>query len=96
MSYSDTPQNDPSQHSPQFSTPLFKSNNLVTIYTVFRILTAMRRQLGLEAMLEYIERSTSVLEHENPRLKSTVTQALTFMNVEKIYKDTVRTDEKEI
>lgn len=95
MSFSNTPQNDPLQHPPQTPTPLFKPNSLVTVYTVFRILTMMRRRLGLEAMLEYLERSIFLLERENPRIKSAVTQALTFMNVEKIYKDAVKTDEKE-
>ena len=95
MSCSEKPQNDPLQHLPRIPTPLFKPNSLVTVYTVFRILLTMRVQLGLEAMLEYLERSSKLLEHENPRLKEAVTQALTFMNVEKIYKDAVKTDEKE-
>lgn len=94
MSFSDKPQNEPLQHHPRINTPLVNPNNLVTVYTISRILLTMRLKLGLEAMVEYLDRSVDLLERENPRLESAVTQALAIMNVEKIYKDAVKTDER--
>jgi len=66
---------------------LFRSGNIVVIYTALRILLAMQKQLGLEAMLEYHRKYLQTIEHDNPILKHAVSRALTLINVEKIYKE---------
>ncbi len=43
--------------------------NEITIYTVMKILARMKEQLGLEAMLQYMERYAMFIEKQNPELK---------------------------
>jgi hypothetical protein len=66
---------------------LFRSNNIVIIYTALRILLAMEKQLGLEAMLDYHRKYLQTVEGNNPMLKHAVNRALSLINVEKIYKE---------
>ena len=66
---------------------LFRSANIVIIYTVLSILLAMQKQLGLEAMLEYHRKYLQIIEKNNPTLKHVVHRALSLINVEKIYKE---------
>jgi len=67
---------------------LFRTQNIVIIYTALRILLAMQKQLGLEAMLEYHCKYLKIVESGNPLLKHAVTRALSLIDVEKIYKET--------
>jgi hypothetical protein len=67
---------------------LLRTSNIVVIYTALRILMVMQRQLGLEAMLEYHQKYLQAVEAKNPMLKHVVNRALSFINVEKIYKET--------
>jgi hypothetical protein len=87
-------QQDFPQPTPSKFFQVFSPHNLVTIYTTIRILEAMRKQLGLEAMLEYIEKYLTLIEKDNPQLQTAVTQALTLMKVERLYRDTVRGNEQ--
>lgn len=79
--------------TPPKSFSIFSPQNLITIYTALRILDAMRQQLGLEAMLEYMAKYLTLIEKDNPPLKAAVTQALKLMKVERIYQDAVRTND---
>ncbi len=72
----------------------FSHNNTVIIYIVLSILLKMKTQLGLEAMLIYIGRYQTIIEKHNPRLKLAVNQALSMMNVEKIYNDATYGEDK--
>ncbi len=65
----------------------FRSSNIVIIYTALRILLAMEKQLGLEAMLEYHRKYIQVIDGNNPVLKHAVNRALSLISVEKIYKE---------
>ena len=65
----------------------FRTQNIVIIYTALRILLAMQKQLGLEAMLEYRGKYLQSIEGSNPLLKHAVTRALSLIDVEKIYKE---------
>jgi len=67
--------------------PLFSRTNMIVIYTAFCVLARMRQTLGLEAMLEYIEKYRGAIEQCNPKMKAAVTRALTLINVEKVYND---------
>ncbi len=65
----------------------FRTQNIVVIYTALRILLAMQKQLGLEAMLEYRGQYLRAIESSNPLLKHAVTRALSLIDVEKIYRE---------
>ncbi|HOD12133.1 MAG TPA: hypothetical protein PLO93_04645 [Candidatus Omnitrophota bacterium] len=65
----------------------FRTQNIVVIYTALRILLAMQKQLGLEAMLEYRGQYLRSIESSNPLLKHAVTRALSLIDVEKIYRE---------
>ncbi len=69
---------------------LLKPKNWIIIYTVVCILNKMRKQLGLEAMLEYLEKFQVSIEAHNPKLKEAVAQALLLMPVEKMYRDAIK------
>ena len=67
-----------------------KSNNWISIYTTFRILQQMKSQLGLEAMLEYIDQYQRMIETHNPKFKVIIERAFNMMSVEKLYKDAMQ------
>jgi hypothetical protein len=50
----------------------------------------MRRQLGLEAMMEYLEKYMTTIESHNPQLENAVKEEMTRINVEKMYRDAVK------
>ncbi len=66
---------------------LFRTSNIVVIYTALKILRMMQSQLGLEAMLEYHQKYLQAVEEKNPMLKHVVNRALSLVSVEKIYKE---------
>ena len=63
--------------------------NLIIIYTVFRILYLMKSQLGLEAMLEYLKFYIQMVDRSNPDVCHAVSRGLSFLSVEKIYKEAI-------
>jgi hypothetical protein len=65
------------------------SSNAISIYTVFCILRSMRKQLCLEAMLEYMEEYLLTIERNNPQLKEAVLKAISMVSVKKMYKDAI-------
>ena len=70
------------------------SSHCVNTYTVLCILRKMKNQMGLEVMLEYLEKYLEVIENYNPRLKMAVIEALSRLNVEKIYQEACLCQEK--
>ena len=79
--------------APEKSKSLFTQENTVVVYTVLSILLRMKHRLGIEAMLEYLEKYLGTIEKHNPRFESAVRQALAVMNVEKMYRDAVQNDQ---
>ena len=73
---------------------IFSAKNMVVIYTMLSILVLMRKQLGLEAMLEYIEEYLEVMGEGNPRVRFAVRRALAMMSVEKMYHDAIHAKKK--
>ena len=67
-------------------------SNTVAIYTTISILFDMKNRLGLEAMLEYMEKYHSIIGKSNPDFNTAVRRALEIMSVEKMYKDAVEYD----
>lgn len=66
-----------------------KINESIAVYTVLSILVKMRHQLGLEAMMEYLDHYLRVIEQHNPKLKYAVSRALQMMNIQKMYDQAV-------
>ncbi|MFP4473896.1 MAG: hypothetical protein ACLFPX_08570 [Candidatus Omnitrophota bacterium] len=67
----------------------YLSRNFVPIYTALRIFDRMRRQLGLEAALEYLDAYLRMIDRSHPLIKRTVTQVLEVMDVERMYTQAV-------
>ncbi len=72
--------------------PAFPPAATIGIYTVLTILGIMKHQLGLEAMLDYINKYTLLIEQNNPNIKHAVRRALTLVSVESIYHDAMHAD----
>ena len=66
------------------------SANSIAIYTVLCILRRMKREVGLEAMLEYLDKYLETTETHNARLKLAVAKALWMMSVEKMYREAMK------
>lgn len=66
------------------------SANSIAIYTVLCILRRMKREVGLEAMLEYLDKYLGIIETHNPQLKQAVAKALGMMSVEKMYREAMK------
>lgn len=69
------------------NTPMFLKNNTISIYTILAILTQIKNQVGLEAMLEYMDHYQKPIERHNPDFRQAVAGALAIMDVEKLYQD---------
>ena len=67
----------------------FSPRSIVTLYTSLRILLVMRKKLGLEAMLEYLDKYVENLEKDNVQMKRAVTRALLFIDTKKLYEKTM-------
>ena len=59
----------------------------IAVYSVLFILRSMRKELSLEAMLEYMEAYLKTIETRNPVLKEAVLKTVEKIGIEKIYKD---------
>lgn len=66
------------------------SANSISIYTVLCILRRMKREVGLEAMLEYLDKYLGAIETHNPQLKQAVAKALGLMSVERMYREAMK------
>lgn len=73
-----------------FSNIFTNSNNSIAIYTVLCILRRMKREVGLEAMLEYLDKYLGTIETHNPQLKQAVAEALGMMDVTRLYKEAMK------
>lgn len=76
------------------STPFFTPDNKIAIYTVLKILARMKKELGMEAMHEYMDRYCAIIDRNNPKFEYAVKQALTLISIEKLYRDAMRGERK--
>ena len=76
------------------SDSLFSFNNTIAVYTVLSILIKMQHRLGLEAMLEYMEKYLCTIEKHNPQMKYAASLAINLISVEKIYKEATDCEKK--
>ena len=77
----------PSKKIPANKKDFFVPDSAIVIYTTLRLLNKMKRILGLEIMLEYIDYSIQALEKLNSDLRSNTTQVLEIIDVDKIYRE---------
>lgn len=63
------------------------SSHYLSIYVIFSILLKIRKQIGLEAMLEYIRKYMEKFEKHYPRKQSLVKQQIHKVDVIKMYQD---------
>ncbi len=68
--------------------------SIIAIYTAFKILNQMKKVLGIEAMLEYLDCSLDYVAKTNPALSHATEEALLIIDVEKIYQEILRDDKK--
>ena len=61
--------------------------NSVAVYTVLCVLLKMKDEVGLEAMLEYMEKYIEVIGSSNKKLRKAVFIALENLDSRKIYED---------
>jgi|GEM_PF-829256 len=87
MDFQDPNSVNPHNSSPQPQNQCLSPHNLIVIYTVVSILIQMKEQLGLEAMLEYMECYARLLAHANPKMEYAVRRAIALMNIEKMHYD---------
>ncbi len=90
MEQSNQSNSSPKPSLPQTSEMVFSASNTIAVFTVLSILLKMRTQLGLEAMLEYMEKYLAAIAAQSPKLKGAVAKALTIISIEKVYTDVSR------
>ncbi|MCR4337650.1 MAG: hypothetical protein NUV91_07600 [Candidatus Omnitrophica bacterium] len=71
------------------SLPFLTPENTIAMYTILAILVRMKKQLGIEAMMEYMNSYLGTIEEYNPRLKEAIQEALSLINIEKMYCDAI-------
>ena len=69
--------------------PLGNANYTLTIYIVMRILKLIRNQMGLEAMLEYVDKFVEKNENRHPQFPKAFSLAMNNQKLETIYENTV-------
>ena len=67
---------------------------VISLYIGLAVLSKMRQEAGLEAMLEYMESCLLIIEEHNPELKLAVIKALDIINVAQIYREARKYDGK--
>ena len=85
---------EPFKAPPPVRNTFFSGQNMVAIYTVLSILVEMKKSLGLEATLEYIDKYLSTIEKHNPQIKHAASLAIKLISVEKIYNEAVHCQKK--
>ena len=77
----------PTDTSPQCHSLLFPPEHAVAFYTFLSILLKMKKDLGLEAMLEYMGKYLATIECHNPKVATAVGKALSVIPVEIIFNE---------
>lgn len=73
---------------------IFSGSNVIAIYTALRILKLMQKTLGIEAMLEYLEKSVNYIAQTHPDIASATEEILKIVDLEKIYSEILDNDKE--
>jgi|CXWL01.1.fsa_nt_gi hypothetical protein len=71
--------------TPPFKNPFFPPEHIVAFYTLLTVLTKMKKELGLEAMLEYMALYLKEIDSHNPKLAMAVAKTLELIPIEVFY-----------
>lgn len=66
-----------------------KLGNNFPVFMAIMTLVKIKQELGLEAMVEYVDHYVEVINENNPKLGDAYQQAMKFINVEKIYQEMI-------
>jgi hypothetical protein len=77
----------PASQKTRHGNNLFAASELATIYIALRILKEMKDTLGLEAMLDYIERYLVATQQSCYELKQVCDGIIGRIDIEKIYRE---------
>ena len=83
-SHEDKEQNLDSQTSP-LKRLFFPPQHIVAFYTLLTVLIKMKKELGLEAMLEYMAMYLNEIDSHNPKLSIAVAKTLETIPIEVFY-----------
>ena len=76
-----------SRYSVDFSRKEDNASHSIKVYTTLCLLKTMKHEIGLEAMLEYMDKYLDVINKSNPKLHLAAAKAMSLMNIKKIYAD---------
>lgn len=81
----------PNPHSNPLKLPLknsvFPPEHIVAFYTLLTVLIKMKKELGLEAMLEYMAQYCTAIDSHNPKLAQAVAKTLEIIPIEVFHKE---------
>ena len=66
---------------------IIPNDQTVAIYTTLRIIERMKKEIGLEVTLEYLEHYIAEVERNIPPIKKTTDYILQFINIRKIFQE---------
>ena len=75
---------------PQKEASMETGHYTLTVYIVMRMLKLIRHQMGLEAMLEYIDKYIEKNENRHPQFPQAFSLAMNKQKLETIYENTVK------
>ncbi len=80
-------------NSPRKEASMETGHYTLTVYIVMRMLKLIRHQMGLEAMLEYIDKYIEKNENRHPQFPQAFSLAMNKQKLETIYENTVKYQE---
>jgi len=66
---------------------LFNKTELIAVYTMMKVLSRMRAELGLEACLEYMDKFITKIGGNSSNLNKAVEYILRNIDIENIYQE---------
>lgn len=79
------PENSVTPKIPPLNNPCFTPEHIVAFYTLLSVLLKMKKELGLEAMLEYMAQYLAAIDSHNPKLAMAVAKTLEKIPIEVFY-----------
>lgn len=79
------PENNTTPKPPLNRNHCLPPEHIVAFYTLLTVLLKMKKELGLEAMLEYMAQYLSLIDSHNPKLAMAVAKTLENIPIEVFY-----------
>lgn len=81
----DQPEINENKQNPPHKNLCYPPEHIVAFYTLLSVLLRMKKELGLEAMLEYMAQYLSAIDSHNPKLSTAVSKTLEKIPIEVFY-----------